>query len=86
METSRIRGLMVIYLDGVIRSLIAFLFIGVGSYIVFVGFFKINMILVLPIVFILSVMISPLLSRIKLGEKVIVGYENWLKKTFKIKE
>jgi len=73
------------YLDGVLRGLIAFFIIGIGFYIFLVGFLKVRPLYVFPIVFIVSIIVSPFLSRIKLGEKLLTKYENWIMNLFKIK-
>jgi dolichol kinase len=80
-----IREHIIIYLDAVIRGLIAFFVVGIGFYIFLVGFLHIKVIFVLPLIFIVSILISPFLVKIKLGEKVLDKYENWLRKTFKLK-
>lgn len=82
---SRFRQMAIVYLDIVIRSLISFVVIGLGLSIILMGFLKWSWIIVLPIVFILSIIVAPSLSKIKLGEKVFLLYESWLQKTFKIK-
>jgi hypothetical protein len=69
-------------LDNILRGLISFFFIGIGFYLLLVGYFKMKFIYILPIVFIVSILITPFLSRIKLGERVLSRYENWLQKTF----
>jgi hypothetical protein len=50
-----------------------------------VSYFKINALYILPVVFIASVLFSPFLSKIKIGEKIWVGYENWLKRVFNLR-
>lgn len=66
------------YIDGALRGLIAFLFIGIGLYIFLVGFLKINPLYVLPIVFLFSIFVSPYLSKIQIGEKIVNKYDAWL--------
>lgn len=79
------RDYVVLYLDGVLRGLISFLVVGIGLFLLLVGILKMKFIFVLPIIFIVSVLLSPFLSKITLGEKVLTGYENWLKRTFNLK-
>lgn len=81
---SKTRETMITYFDIVIRSLISFLGIGVLFSIFLIGFLHITWIIVLPLVFIVSIIVAPFLSKIKLGEKVINYYESILKKTFKL--
>jgi len=84
LNNSKFRNMMVMYLDILIRSLISFFFVGILFSIFLIGFLHITWIVVLPLVFITSILISPFLSKIKLGEKVFDHYEFWLKKTFKL--
>ena len=79
-----LRTHLVNYLDNIIRGLLSLIIVGIGLFILLTGFLKIKFIIVFPIIFIVSILISPLLSRIKLGEKVLSGYEKWLKKITKI--
>lgn len=83
-NSERFRNLMIMYLDIVIRSLISFIFIGILLSFVFIGVLHISWIFVLPMVFFVSILVSPLLSKIKLGERVFLYYEEWLKKAFKL--
>jgi len=73
------------YLDLLIQGLIAFIIIGFGLGFLLIGYFKMKAILVLPIIFICSIIISPFLSRIKLGEKLLCRFEKSLSKLFKLK-
>lgn len=82
-EKSGLRQYIVLYLDIVLRSLISFLGIGVVLSIFLVSYLKMKFILVLPIIFILAVLISPFLSKIKLGEFLLDKYENFLNKLFR---
>lgn len=75
-----LRDYVIIYFDAVIRGLIAFVFIGIGLYLFLVAYLKISAFLVLPIAFVCSILISPLLSRITLGERTLNWYENLLEK------
>jgi uncharacterized membrane protein len=71
------------YTDIVLRSLIAFLVIGMGGYMVLGGIFHLSPIFILPIIFLVSVLVSPFLSRFRIGEKVVTKYEAWLEKMLK---
>lgn len=83
-DDSRFRSIAIMYLDITIRSLIAFLCIGFLLSLIFIGYFHLSWILVLPIIFVTTIIVSPFLSKIKLGEFVFDYYTNALKKTFKI--
>ena len=76
----RFRNIAIMYLDIVLRSLIAFLCIGVLFTIILVGYFHLSYVYVLLVVFITSVLLTPFLSKIKLGAKVFDGYVNFLEK------
>lgn len=84
-DSSKFRRMIVFYLDILVRSLIAFVFIGVGSFIFLVGLLKIKVIYVLPVTFLITIFISPLLSRIRVSEKLLNKYEFFLNKSFKLK-
>lgn len=84
-EPNKFRQLMINYLDIVIRSLISFVGIGVILGIILIGYLKMNFIFAFIIIFILSIIIAPFLSKIKLGEVVFLKYENWLEEKFKLK-
>ena len=77
---------MIIYGDIVIRSLISFLGIGIIFSIILIGYLNLSWVFVLPLVFFVSILVSPLLSKIKLAEKVLNYYENLLKKSFNLNE
>ena len=68
-------NLLAVYIDLVIRGLLAFLFIGLTSYFVLVKFLNIDYVWVIPIAFLLSIAFSPLLMKIKIGEKIQNKYE-----------
>jgi hypothetical protein len=84
LKLNNTRNLIISYTDNVIRGLISFLIIGIGSYIFLIGFLKIRVIYVLPFVFIVSILFTPIFSKIKLGEILLNQYDEWIKKTFKI--
>jgi hypothetical protein len=63
-----------------LRGLISFAVIGIGLFVILTGFFHMKFYWVLPIAFFCSILISPLLSKIKLGERVFISYEHWLNK------
>jgi Cu/Ag efflux pump CusA len=77
---SNFRAYIILYLDIIIRSFISFALVGVLLYIFLGIFLKMKFIYILPIAFLMGILISPLLSRIKLGEKTIQAYENMLDK------
>ena len=79
------RRVIVMYLDLVIRGLISFLFVGIGLWIILGGFLKMKFIYMLPVAFICSILISPFLSRVQLGERAVSWYEGWLRRTLKLK-
>ena len=74
--------LTIFYLDSVIRGLIAFFSVGVLLTLILVVFLKMKFVWILPISFVVSILISPFLSRITLGERLLNGYTKWLEKTF----
>ena len=80
MNKPKFRKNVVYFTDAIIRGLIAFLILGIGGYLLFVGVFGISFIYWLPIVFILSVFLSPIFSKINLGEKLITRYERLLER------
>ena len=84
-KPSNMRSWIVLYLDMIIRGLIAFSVIGIGFFVLLVGFLKMKVIYMLPIAFVTSILISPFLSKVRLGERVLTKYENLLKKLFKAK-
>jgi hypothetical protein len=84
-RSSRFRNMMIVYFDILIRSLISFFAIGILLSILLIGVFHFEWWLVLPLVFICSIFVAPFLSKIKLGERVFDYYEQFLKKTFKLK-
>lgn len=73
------------YLDLVIRGLISFVIVGIGIGFLLIGYFKMKTIFVLPIIFVCSIIISPFLSRIRLGERLLIKFEKSLSKLFKLK-
>ena len=84
LNDSKFRSMAIMYLDILIRSLISFICIGVIFSIVLIGYLHFSWILVLLLVFIVSIIIAPLLMKIKLGEIVFSHYESWIRKTFKL--
>jgi hypothetical protein len=82
-KQSKLRDIIVVYFDIVIRGLIAFAFIGILLSIFLIGFLKLSYFIVLPIAFICSILISPFLSKIKLGDVLLTKYENYLGKIIK---
>ena len=84
LNNSKFRNLSIMYLDIVIRSLISFLCVGVLFSIILIGYLHISWVFVLPLVFFVSIIISPLLMKIRLGEIVFLYYEDLLHKIFKL--
>lgn len=82
-KQSRFRSIVVIYLDAILRGLIAFAFIGILLSLFLIGFLHLSFVLVLPIAFICSILISPLLSKVKLGNVLLTKYENYLNRLIK---
>jgi len=68
------------YTDMITRGIISFLFIGVILTIILVGIFNVSYIWVFPIIFIISIIVSPLLSKIKVGHKIWSSYLNFLER------
>ena len=75
---------LAVYIDMVIRGLIAFTSIGLTSYFVLIKWLQVSYMWVIPIAFLLSLSISPLLMKIKVGEKVQDKYEDLLGKIIKV--
>lgn len=78
------RDYIILYMDMVIRGLISFFVVGIGLYALLIFYFKMKFIYVLPIAFICSIFLSPFLSKVKLGEKLLILYERLLAKVFKL--
>jgi len=83
-KLDNIRQTLINYVDIVIKGIIAFFGIGVLVSILLVGYLKWKIYIVIPIIFGLSVLITPLLSKIRVGEFIFQKYEKWLEKTFKL--
>jgi membrane protein implicated in regulation of membrane protease activity len=81
--TNNSRVYIILYLDMVLRGLISFFVVGIGLYFILIGYFKMTFVFLLPIAFIVSILISPFLMRIKLGEIVLTKYEGLLNKLLK---
>jgi len=82
-KQSRFYNVAVFYADSVVRGLLAFSIVGIGFTLLLVGVFHMKFIWILPISFLGSILISPFLSKITLGEKVVNWYVNWLDKIMK---
>lgn len=76
-------NILAMYVDITIRGMIAFLTLGLFSYFVLIKLFELPIWITLPIIFIGSVFMSPLLSKIRLGEKVQRKYDKFLKQVIK---
>lgn len=75
--------LLVSYIDSITRGLISFFISFILVYFILMGIFHLSFIWILPIIFLLSFALSPLLSKIKLGDKFVVWYIEKLKKFIK---
>jgi hypothetical protein len=84
LNDSRMRKMMVMYLDIIIRSLISFFCIGLVFSFVLIGYLHISWVFVLPLTFFVSILVSPFLSKLSIADKIIIYYENILKKLFKL--
>lgn len=72
------------YIDLTVRGLVSFTVFGLGGYLILVGYFGMAYTYVLPIIFLGSILSSPLLSKIKLGHKVQNKYDNFLRRVIVI--
>lgn len=79
-KQSKYRDLLIVYFDMTIRGLLSFFIVGIGLFLLLVGVFHLNTIAVIIIAFLVSIAISPLFSKIRVAEKLINKYENWLNK------
>lgn len=77
------RQKLIIYMDNILRGLISFAVVGIGLFVILTGFLHVKIYWVLPIAFFCSILISPLLSKIHLGERLLLKYESWLNKLVK---
>lgn len=78
-----LRRYYVQFIDGIIRGLLAFALFGIIGFLLLVYLFKMPTYYFLPFALIGGVLISPFLSKIKMGEKIIKKYEQWLLKIIK---
>jgi len=78
---SKFRMYAMQYANITVNSMLSFLIVGLGLYIVLIGVMKMSFVPVLLITFFISILINPFFSRIRLGEKIFLKYENWLEKT-----
>ena len=75
------------YIDITIRGLIAFMVFGSFTYYILMGIFDLPIYFILPIIFLLSIPLSPLLSKIQVGYKVQLKYDDFLRKvTLRVKK
>jgi len=70
---------LALYVDLVVRGLIAFIILGLIVYYILMQIFHLPIWIALPIVFLLSIFSSPLLSKIRLGHIVQSKYDNFLR-------
>lgn len=73
------KRILQMYVDVTVRGMIAFFTLGMFSYFVLYGYFGFQIYITLPIIFIGSIFMSPLLAKIRLGEKVQDKYDNFLR-------
>jgi len=78
------KNFLAMYVDIAIRGTIAFLTIGLFSYFVLMRTFGFPIWITLPIIFIISILISPLLSKIQFGNKIQSRYDDFLRKVIRI--
>lgn len=71
------------YVDLTIRGIISFTFFSLFSYFIMIRIFNAPIWLILPIIFLGSILLSPLLSKIKLGHKVQEKYDDFLREVIK---
>jgi uncharacterized membrane protein len=71
------------YTNIVVRSLIAFFFSFIFLAVILVWLLKIKALYILPLAFLVGVLLTPLLSKISLGEKIVSYYENILRRIIK---
>lgn len=74
-----LRSMFIMYLDIIFRGLIALLCIGIPLSILLVGYLHVKSIYAFLIIFTLSIMLTPYLSRIQISEKIITKYEQMLR-------
>lgn len=67
------------YIDMTVRGVIAFLTLGMFSYFVLIDLLGLPIYYTLPFVFLGSILLSPLLQKIKLGRKVQDKYDDFLR-------
>lgn len=75
---AKIRSIVIMYLDIIIRSLISFFSVIIVLEIILVYFFHLNFIVVIIIAFFVSILLAPFFSKIRLGEYFLIKYEYWL--------
>lgn len=68
------------YIDTIIGSFVSFLILLPFYYFILLGFFKLRFIFAFPILIIVSLAISPFLSKIKVGGKIVKSYDRLLNK------
>jgi hypothetical protein len=68
------------YVDLVLRGLVSFVIFGLFGYILLIQVFNLPYHFALPIIFLASILSSPLLSKIKFGYKVQERYDNFLRR------
>lgn len=78
---SKYRSWIVLYLDILIRSLMSFVIVGILLTIALLKF-HFPFLWILIIAFCISILISPLFMKIKLGDKFLTWYENFLHERF----
>jgi len=84
-KQNKIRYWIIWYGDMVLRGLLSFFMIGILFEIILIWYLHFSFVFTLIIVFFTSILLTPLFSRIQLTEKLLIKYEKWLKKVFKLK-
>ena len=72
-------NILAMYIDITLRGMIAFFTLGMFSYFVLIKTFGFPIWVTLPFIFIVSILMSPLLSKIQLGNKVQEKYDDFLR-------
>jgi len=81
---NKYREVIIFYFDMMIRGLISFIFVGFILTLILLQFHT-PLLWILIIAFCISILISPLFMKIKLGEKFLTWYESRLDSAFKKK-
>lgn len=74
----KFRRLLIFYINIVIRSLVSLAFATIFSYLVLNLIFHIQGVTLFIVIFVISIILSPLLFFLNFGETILVKYEAWL--------